>query len=95
MKKQKENPKAKSRSGAVQEEVITTHINADFDALASMIAAKKLYPQAALVFPGSQEKNLRNFFLHSMSYLFDFTKIKNQTAHLGGYETEKSYWKIC
>jgi len=77
MKKQKENPKAKSPSGAVQEEVITTHINADFDALASMIAAKKLYPQAALVFPGSQEKNLRNFFLHSMSYLFDFTKIKH------------------
>jgi len=77
MKKQKENPKAKSPSGAIQEEVITTHINADFDALASMIAAKKLYPQAALVFPGSQEKNLRNFFLHSMSYLFDFTKIKH------------------
>ena len=59
-----------------QKEVITTHINADFDALASMIAAKKLYPQATLVFPGAQEKNLRNFFLHSTSYLFDFEKIK-------------------
>ncbi len=58
------------------EEVITTHINADFDALASMIAASKLYPEAALVFPGSQEKNLRNFFLHSTSYIFNFTKIK-------------------
>ncbi|MFZ7112964.1 MAG: CBS domain-containing protein [Desulfatiglandales bacterium] len=58
------------------EEVITTHINADFDALASIIAAKKLYPKAALAFPGSQEKNLRNFFLHSTSYLFNFTKIK-------------------
>jgi tRNA nucleotidyltransferase (CCA-adding enzyme) len=56
--------------------VITTHINADFDALASMIAAKKLYPEATLVFPGSQERNLRNFFLHSTSYLFNFTKIK-------------------
>ena len=54
------------------EEVITTHTNADFDALASMLAAKKLYPNATLVFPGSQEKNLRNFFLHSTSYLFDF-----------------------
>jgi hypothetical protein len=45
------------------EDVITTHLNADFDALASMIAAKKLYPEATLVFPGSQERNLRNFFL--------------------------------
>lgn len=57
--------------------VITTHVNADFDALSSMIAAKKLYPEAILAFPGSQEKNLRNFFLHSTSYLFNFTKIKN------------------
>lgn len=59
------------------EEVITTHINADFDALASMIAARKLYPKAAMVFPGAQEKNLRNFFLHSASYLFDFLKLKH------------------
>jgi tRNA nucleotidyltransferase (CCA-adding enzyme) len=58
------------------QEVITTHLNADFDALASMIAAGKLYPEAALVFPGSKEKNLRNFFLHSTSYLFNFTKMK-------------------
>lgn len=58
------------------EEIITTHMNADFDALASMIAAQKLYPGAILVFPGSQEKNLRNFFLHSTSYLFNFTKLK-------------------
>ena len=59
------------------EEIITTHLNADFDALASMIAAQKLYPNATLVFPGSQEKNLRNFFLHSTSYLFNFTKLKH------------------
>jgi tRNA nucleotidyltransferase (CCA-adding enzyme) len=60
-----------------REEIITTHMNADFDALASMIAAKKLYPEATLVFAGSQEKNLRNFFLHSTSYLFNFTKLKH------------------
>ena len=59
------------------EEIITTHINADFDALASMIAANKLYPDAVLVFPGAQEKNLRNFFLHSASYLFNFLKLKH------------------
>jgi tRNA nucleotidyltransferase (CCA-adding enzyme) len=58
-------------------EVITTHMNADFDALASMLAAKKLYPEAKMVFPGAQEKNLRNFFLHTSSYLFDFVRIKD------------------
>jgi tRNA nucleotidyltransferase (CCA-adding enzyme) len=58
------------------EEVITTHVNADFDSLSSMVAAKKLYPNAVIVFPGSQEKSLRNFLLHSMSYLFDFARIK-------------------
>jgi len=62
---------------APQLEVITTHMNADFDALASMLAAKKLYPEAILVFPGAQEKNLRNFFLYSTSYLFDFVRIKD------------------
>jgi len=58
------------------EEVITTHVNADFDALASMIAASKLYPGACLVFPGSQEKSLRKFFLHSASYFLNIGKIK-------------------
>ncbi len=68
--------KQRQRKKKVHEEIITTHVNADFDALASMIAAGKLYPGASLVFPGSQEKNLRNFFLYSASYLFNFTKIR-------------------
>ncbi|OGW39580.1 MAG: hypothetical protein A2Y97_11955 [Nitrospirae bacterium RBG_13_39_12] len=42
-------------------EIITSHLNADFDAFASMIAAKRLYPEAQLVFPGSQEKKVRDF----------------------------------
>lgn len=42
-------------------EIITTHINADFDALASMAAAKKYYPDALLVLPGSPEKSVRDF----------------------------------
>ncbi len=42
-------------------EIITTHINADFDALAAMIAVSKLYPEALLIFPGTQETNVRNF----------------------------------
>ncbi len=60
----------------IHPEVITTHANADFDALSSMLAASKLYPEATLVFPGSQEKSLRNFFINSVSYLFNFAKIK-------------------
>ncbi len=40
-------------------EVITAHTNADFDTLASMIAAKKLYPKARLVFSGSLERGLK------------------------------------
>jgi len=76
-KKQKRKQKTKKLPVQESVEVITTHINADFDALASLIAASKLYPGASLVFPGSQEKNLRNFFLHSTSYLFSFSKMKH------------------
>lgn len=46
-------------------DVITTHLNADFDALGSMIAAKKLYPEAEVVFPGAQEKLVREFLAGS------------------------------
>ena len=69
--------KQKAAKTKTHRQVITTHISADFDALASMIAASKIYPEATLVFPGAQEKNLRNFFLHSTSFLFDFKKIKD------------------
>jgi len=55
--------------------IITTHMNADFDALASMLAVQKLYPGAQVVFPGSQEKNLKNFFISSMAYLFNMVDI--------------------
>ena len=57
--------------------VITAHANADFDALAAMIAASRLYPDAVLVFPGSQEKNLRNFYIQSTTYLFNFRNFKD------------------
>jgi tRNA nucleotidyltransferase (CCA-adding enzyme) len=57
--------------------VITCHANADFDALAAMIGASKLYPDAVLVFPGSQEQALRNYFIQSVMYLFHFQNIKD------------------
>lgn len=55
-------------------DVITTHINTDFDALASMLAAKKLYPDAVLAFPGSQEKSIRDFLVKSTIYFLDIQK---------------------
>jgi tRNA nucleotidyltransferase (CCA-adding enzyme) len=58
-------------------DVITTHINADFDSLASMLAAKKLYPDGVLVFPGSQERSLRDFFIHSTLYALEVERMKN------------------
>jgi len=58
-------------------DVITTHTNADFDSLASMLAAKKLYPNAVLVFPGSQERSLRDFFIHSTLYALEVERIRN------------------
>jgi len=58
------------------EDIIVTHSNADFDALGSMIAARLLYPNASLVFPGGQGKNIRDFFISSTSYLFNFKKPK-------------------
>lgn len=63
-------------SAKLAKTVITAHNNADFDALAAMIAAGKLYPGAVLIFPGSQEKNLRNFFIQSATYLFNFQSMK-------------------
>ena len=41
-----------------------------------MVAAKKIYPDAVLVFPGSQEKTLRDFLIHSTLYLLDISKMK-------------------
>ncbi|MFC1826775.1 CBS domain-containing protein [Thermodesulfobacteriota bacterium] len=57
-------------------EVITTHMNADFDSLASMVAAKKFYPDAVMAFSGSQEKNIRDFFTQSSRYSLDFKRQK-------------------
>ncbi len=58
-------------------DIITSHTNADFDALASMVAAKKLYPEATIVFPGSQEKNMRDFFLESAFYAVETERLRN------------------
>ncbi len=57
-------------------DVITTHVNADFDSLGAMVAARKLYPDAVVAFPGSQEKTLRRFLVESTLYALDVQKAR-------------------
>ena len=40
---------------------VTTHINADFDALASLVAAGLLYPGALRILPGQVQPAVRDF----------------------------------
>ena len=55
-------------------EVIATHSNADFDGLASMVAARKLFPEAKLVLPAGGQEAVRNFLaMHDL----DITKLKD------------------
>jgi len=41
--------------------LVTTHQNADFDALAGTVAAHRLYPESRIVFPGAMNRNVRDF----------------------------------
>ncbi len=45
-------------------EIITTHLEADFDGIASMVAASKLYPKAHLVLPGGAQSRERAYLAH-------------------------------
>src|SRR6266496_4327330 len=48
------------------EQVIATHTNTDFDAFASMLAARRLYPGAVVCLAGSLNRNVREFYrLHA------------------------------
>lgn len=42
-------------------EVITTHTNTDLDGLGAAVAARKLYPNACIVFPGKLSRNVEEF----------------------------------
>ena len=50
-------------------QVVTCHIQADFDALAAVLAAGKLYPHAVLVLPGKVKDNVREFIVLYKDYL--------------------------
>jgi tRNA nucleotidyltransferase (CCA-adding enzyme) len=47
-------------------DVIVSHTNTDFDALAAMLAARRLYPGAVVALSGSLNRNVREFYrLHA------------------------------
>lgn len=50
-------------------EIIVSHTNLDLDGLASMLAAKKLYPDAKLVLSGNVNKNARELISLYQNYL--------------------------
>lgn len=58
-------------------QAIVGHINADFDCLGSMIAARYLYPDAVLVLPSGVEKGVHDFISLYGETLPQFTKIKD------------------
>jgi len=51
--------------------VITAHMNADYDALAAMVAAGKLYPEATLVAPTMLERQDSHIFSDSITGRFN------------------------
>ncbi len=64
--------------------IVTTHSGADFDALASLLAASKLYRDAFVFLPGSPERKVRNY-LETEKFpgkLCQFREIKNKTVDL-------------
>lgn len=57
--------------------VITTHTNADFDSLASMVAARRLYPGAVLVFSGATEVLVRRYLEGHKAAVPDLLPLKD------------------
>ena len=54
-------------------EVVTTHRNADFDGLASMVAVRKLYPDVRLVLSGGAQETVHAFLT---AHDLNLTKLK-------------------
>jgi nanoRNase/pAp phosphatase (c-di-AMP/oligoRNAs hydrolase) len=62
-------------------QVITTHRNTDFDALASIVAAMPLFPDAEVVLPGSINPNVKAFLsIHKDLYGFQLKRKVNLDA---------------
>jgi tRNA nucleotidyltransferase (CCA-adding enzyme) len=52
------------------ESIITSHIKADLDALAALVAAGKLYPEACIILPPFQGKREMSYFLARQGQAF-------------------------
>lgn len=64
-------------------QIIASHTNTDFDALASMLAAKKLHPNAQIVISNRQHQAVKRFlniyrdtFNYLLDHEIDWTKVK-------------------
>ncbi len=57
--------------------IITAHNTPDFDAIAAMVAASKLYPDAVLVLPSGNDRVMRDFFMQSVSLIFGFRQARD------------------
>ena len=55
-------------------QVVTTHHNADFDGLASMVAVRKLYPDVRLVLSGGAQETVHAFL---SAHDLNLTKLKD------------------
>jgi tRNA nucleotidyltransferase (CCA-adding enzyme) len=62
-------------------ELLTTHINADFDALAAVVAAQRLHPEAKIFFPGSREESVRRML---ESGFYEVAELKRKDVEPGG-----------
>lgn len=56
--------------------IVTCHSNADWDGLSSMIGMSLLFPDSIMIFPGSMEVPLNQFFTETASYLYQFNTPK-------------------
>jgi nanoRNase/pAp phosphatase (c-di-AMP/oligoRNAs hydrolase)/CBS domain-containing protein len=63
-------------------EIITTHKNTDFDAMASVVAATLLYPDAIAVLPKTLNPNVRGFLsIHKDIFdIYSYDEIKTETV---------------
>jgi tRNA nucleotidyltransferase (CCA-adding enzyme) len=59
------------------ETIITGHLNADSDALASMVAARMFYPNSVIIAPTYRKKIGANYFLDSLGEIFAFKQLKD------------------
>ena len=57
--------------------VITCHVNADFDSIAAMVAAKKLYPEAVILAPKFLPRKSNSPFYLNLAETFAFYNPKD------------------